>query len=257
MKKPLSLFIASVYLTTPFLTFAQSPEPTLFSASSTPSFCSSLDSTFAYIDKNKALTLSKNPSLQKITTKKPVILIGNVDAKRVEITALRRSISTELQKRASKPEDKVALDTFLKKIEFASLTKDTAINEIINQANELSNESLTVTKAQIAKATSTFEKSLRSAKIDAQNDCQNGKNDEATRQSFKKNIEEANKTLRETLTLLETKQNKISTSKNDLRKQVEQIMQDYRTTVESAKTELRTSLATKHTTQTATTSVRK
>lgn len=218
-------------------------------------FCSNLDKTFATLDKTLTLRLEKQIQPPSTALSKPAALVGNVDAKRVEITAIRRSISNELARRATTAEHKKAMEDFLSSIEASAAKKDKEISVILAQSQTQSEQLLAQSLVTLAKASSSYALSIQEAKVQARNDCASGTPDDQAKISFKKSVYDASKTLEQSLKSARKTENLISTSKAELKKEVEVVMKNYRKSVEQAKEDfkLSTSPAGKQMTASSTT----
>lgn len=235
MKKTITSIAILSLLSPSFSLYAQTTSP------KDASFCSSIDQHLSKIAIKKVSQEKSQPQKTK-----PNTLVGNIDAKKVEVTALRKTISQELGKRATTSDQKYILENFIKNVEEANAKKDLAIKNLL-ASSTLTTEDKNTKASLFKKANETLEASLQKAKDTAKTSCANGTDDATVKKTLKNDIEEARKAYEKEIASLKNNQEE-QKNKELLKKQVDTVLSDYRKTVEEAKVTLKTELRKQATT---------
>lgn len=227
-----SLFVLAQTSTSPR---SNTQKTTLF----TSDFCSSLDSSLKKIDSRNLSVQQMSLFEKSLSANKQPLLIGNIDAKRVEISALRKIIVDELGKRATSTEDKQAINLFSSRIEEAVKKKDESVNELFLQAADVSQTSNRKRQVAIAEATSTFATRIEEAKNSARSNCRQGTPSGEVKLSFRKAVDSAQTELNSSLQTISNSSEKNLLTKDAYRSKIESIMSDYRLEINNAKATLK------------------
>lgn len=226
--------------------FAQAPNVPQHT-STTPSnadFCLSIDTYFDRVNQSANSLYNMNQFAKYAPTTKSSILIGNIDAKRVEITALRKLISNELSRRATSSSDKQALALFATSIDEASQRKDARIATIIDKLENDKRDMMNKRTQQIAKATSTLNQNITKAKATARRNCEERSQGVDAKAIFKRSVDQATANFSSSLKSIEYSPQTTNSIKDPYKKEIDAVMKSYKDEIDQAKNTLKKSFTT-------------
>lgn len=219
------------------------------------SFCSQIDKVLITLDNRGSSTTEKRTEILKKQADNRNEHRGQVDARREENEAKRKSQIAELTKRATTNEQKLAITKFSTALEEALTIRNKAVDALLVKHRAEIDNVVASRKAEIDKAHATLTASLEEAKTQAGTECANSVEGSTVRNNLKMSIQKAQETFRATVSSVEKVKDVGETRKAEKKEELKKIEGTFKKSIETARDELKMALKASRPTESSTTTL--
>ncbi len=220
------------------------------------SFCSQIDKVLITLDNRSSSTTEKRTETLKKQADNRNEHRGQVDARREENEAKRKSQIAELTKRATTDEQKLAITKFSTALEEALTIRNKAVDALLVKHRAEIDNVVASRKAEIDKARATLTASFEEAKTQARTECANNVEGNTVRNNLKISIQKAQETFRATVSSVEKVKDVGEASKAEKKEELKKIEDTFKKSIETARDELKMALKASRPTESSTTTLR-
>lgn len=223
-------------------------EPRIASSTKQLGFCTQIEKALITINNKGMMGAEKRTEAMNNQADKREDRRTDVDMRRTENQAKRKSQIEELTKRATTEEQKLAVAKFSTALTEALSVKNKAIDTLLATHRAEVNKAVASRKAEVDKALATLTSSIEAAKTQAKNDCANNVDGNVIRTNLKNSIQKAQESFKSSVTSIEKVKDVSEASRNLKKAELKKIEETFRKSVESARNDLKTAFRTPKTT---------
>ena len=223
-------------------------EPRIASSTKQLGFCTQIEKALITINNKGMMGAEKRTEAMNNQADKREDRRTDVDMRRTENQAKRKSQIEELTKRATTEEQKLAVAKFSTALTEALSVKNKAIDTLLATHRAEVDKAVASRKAEVDKALATLTSSIEAAKTQAKNDCANNVDGNVIRTNLKNSIQKAQENFKSSVTSIEKVKDISEASRNLKKAELKKIEETFRKSVESARNDLKTAFRTPRTT---------
>jgi hypothetical protein len=223
-------------------------EPRIASSTKQLGFCTQIEKALITINNKGMMGAEKRTEAMNNQADKREDRRTDVDMRRTENQAKRKSQIEELTKRATTEEQKLAVAKFSTALTEALSVKNKAIDTLLATHRAEVDKAVASRKAEVDKALATLTSSIEAAKTQAKNDCANNVDGNVIRTNLKNSIQKAQESFKSSVTSIEKVKDVSEASRNLKKAELKKIEETFRKSVESARNDLKTAFRTPKTT---------
>ena len=215
-------------------------EPRIASSTKQLGFCTQIEKALITINNKGMMGAEKRTEAMNNQADKREDRRTDVDMRRTENQAKRKSQIEELTKRATTEEQKLAVAKFSTALTEALSVKNKAIDTLLATHRAEVDKAVASRKAEVDKALATLTSSIEAAKTQAKNDCANNVDGNVIRTNLKNSIQKAQESFKSSVTSIEKVKDVSEASRNLKKTELKKIEETFRKSVESARNDLKT-----------------
>ena len=223
-------------------------EPRIASSTKQLGFCTQIEKALITINNKGMMGAEKRTEAMNNQADKREDRRTDVDMRRTENQAKRKSQIEEITKRATTEEQKLAVAKFSTALTEALSVKNKAIDTLLATHRAEVDKAVASRKAEVDKALATLTSSIEAAKTQAKNDCANNVDGNVIRTNLKNSIQKAQESFKSSVTSIEKVKDVSEASRNLKKAELKKIEETFRKSVESARNDLKTAFRTPKTT---------
>jgi hypothetical protein len=243
MHKYISLTIIGIFFTPSLLQASSSSSVSMVTEKikNQATFCSQIDNVIIALSE-KTTPVKKSQEKQTISQERGQDPLLKLVAIQKENNTKRQIQIEELTKRATLPNQEIALRTFTASVTEALIIKDKATKTIILSYQKEIDRASTTKKELFDKALETLMTDIKTAKEQAKKDCLKNSNDKNIQKNLKDAINTAEKRFKAVISLIEKNTVIPVESKNTRKAELTRIEDAYKRSLEQAKNNLKQTL---------------
>ena len=223
-------------------------EPRIASSTKQLGFCTQIEKALITINNKGMMGAEKRAEAMNNQANKREDRRTDVDMRRTENQAKRKSQIEELTKRATTEEQKLAVAKFSTALTEALSIKNKAIDALLATHRAEVDKAVASRKVEVDKALVTLTSAIETAKTQAKNDCANNVDGNIIRTNLKNSIQKAQENFKSSVTSIEKVKDISEASRNLKKAELKKIEETFRKSVESARNDLKTAFRTPRTT---------